>query len=84
VCSSDLQVKDRCVGTFKHCVEQCPLVGPGVHGLQGVTRARIHDLDVGYGNGRALNMMGAEFPNSRFTGSICQMKGYLWAGVTRW
>jgi len=41
---------------------------PGVPGLVEALERGIDVLDVGCGSGRALNLMAAHFPNSRFTG----------------
>jgi SAM-dependent methyltransferase len=41
---------------------------PGVPGLVGRLEAGIDVLDVGCGSGRALNLLAATFPNSRFAG----------------
>ena len=41
---------------------------PLVHGLEGKLKEGINVLDVGCGNGRAINRMANQFPNSTFTG----------------
>jgi SAM-dependent methyltransferase len=48
---------------------------PLADGLVARLEAGIDVLDVGCGAGRALNIMAAEFPNSRFTGSDISEQG---------
>jgi SAM-dependent methyltransferase len=48
---------------------------PGVPGIVEALERGIDVLDVGCGSGRALNLMAASFPNSRFTGYDLSSEG---------
>ena len=52
---------------------------PLVPGLVARLEAGIDVLDVGFGRGKALNLMAQAFPNSRFTGYEISEEGVLYA-----